>query len=153
MIGPKLLLLDEGFMGSAYAAVALRDAGCDVTVLAGTGGRGGYRGRRLRWSLAPPVRSARYMAAVDEAVRDEAARGRPFECVLPLTEPIQERIWDGAPSWDARVYPHTEGWQRTLLRDKRRLAEFVGERGVAIPAHCPACGEASVRSAVEALGL
>jgi hypothetical protein len=146
--GARVLLLDEGFMGSAYTAVGLRNAGCRVAVLAGTGGRGGHDGRGIRWSLAPPVQSAAFLAAVDDALAREH-----FDYVYPTTEPIQQRVWDAGPAWASVVYPPTLAWQRDLLRDKRVLGDYVADRGVLIPARRPVAGDGDVRAAVADVGL
>ena len=143
-----LLLLDEGFMSGAYTAVGLRDAGCRVTIVGATGGRGHYDGRDIHWSLAPRANSPRYLPSLDRLVRRNT-----YDYVLPLTEPIQALLWDEAPSWGDRVYPRTAEWQRTLLRDKYRLAEFAALRGIGVPEHRSLSDDASLANAVESLGL
>jgi diadenosine tetraphosphatase ApaH/serine/threonine PP2A family protein phosphatase len=145
---PHLLLLDEGFMSGALTAAGLRDAGCRVTIVAGAGGRGAYDGHNIAWSLAPRVESLDYLELIDRLVRQHA-----FDRVLPLTEPIQRRLWNAGVSWVPLLFPATERWQRALLDDKQRLAELVATLGVAIPAHRPLVDEASVRAAVEQLEL
>ena len=143
----RVLVLDEGFMSGAYAAIGLRDAGWRVTVLAATGGRGDYRGRDISWSLAPAVSSASFLSACDRTVQHE----RP-DVVYPVTEPIQRLVWSAEPSWSDRTLPNTEPWQRELFRDKAKLGCFLSARGVAVPASHVACGEQDVRDAVAALG-
>jgi biotin carboxylase len=143
-----LLLLDEGFMSGALTAAGLRDAGCRVTIVAGAGGRGVYDGHNLTWSLAPRVDSPAYLATIDRLVRQHG-----FDRVVPLTEPIQRVLWHADVAWHDLLFPVTHPWQRTLLDDKRRLAELVATRGVAIPAHRMLVNEASVDGAVADLGL
>lgn len=142
----RVLLLDEGFMSGAQTAVGLRDAACDVVVLAAAGGRGRHVGRGIAWSLGPPVSSAEFLSAVDDAVRRER-----IEVVYPLTEPIQQRIWDGACAWSELVFPPTEPWQRVRLRDKRLLGEFAGGHGVLVPEQCEVTA-GSVTQAMRAMG-
>jgi len=143
-----LLLLDEGFMSGAYTAVGLRDAGCRVAVVAAVGGHGHYDGRNISWSLAPRPSSDEYLATIDRLVR----RGN-FDLVLPLSEPIQALLWDATPSWSDRIFPSTEDWQRVVLRDKRRFAELMASRGLAIPRWCPVHDDTTLQAAVESLGL
>jgi len=143
-----LLLLDEGFMSGAYTAVGLRDAGCRITIVAGTGGHGHYDGRNIDWSLAPAIDSREYLCAIDRLVRRST-----YDYVLPLTEPIQALLWDAAPSWSNRIFPCTAEWQRKLLRDKRRLAEFAAARGIAVPEHRALPNDAALAAAVETLGM
>ena len=143
-----LLLLDEGFMSGAYTAIGLRDAGCRITIVAGTGGRGHYDGQNIDWSLAPAINSREYLCAVDRLVRRST-----YDYVLPLTEPIQALLWGAAPSWSDRIFPPTAEWQRELLRDKRRLAEFVSARGIAVPEHRALTNDDALGSAIAALGV
>lgn len=144
---PTVLVLDEGFMSSAYAAVGLRDTKCRVIVLAGTGGRGQHNGGSIRWSLAPAVSSDAFLAVVDHVVRND-----DVDVVYPMTEPIQARLWDAQPIWSDRVFPRTEAWQRELFRDKSRLSEFVHQQGVPIPATRVVCGSDDVRDALASFG-
>ena len=143
-----LLLLDEGFMSGAYTAIGLRDAGCRITIIAGTGGHGHYDGRNIDWSLAPAITSREYLRWIDRLVRRST-----YDYVLPLTEPIQALLWDEAPSWSDRIFPPTAEWQRELLRDKRRLAEFAAARGIAVPEHHALANDAALEAAIAALGM
>jgi hypothetical protein len=142
-----LLLLDEGFMSGAYTAIGLRDAGCRITIIAGTGGHGHYDGRNIDWSLAPAINSREYLCAIDGLVRRST-----YDYVLPLTEPIQALLWDAAPSWSDRIFPPTAKWQRELLRDKRRLAEFAATRGIAVPEHRALPCDDALDTAIASLG-
>ncbi|HZI42489.1 MAG TPA: ATP-grasp domain-containing protein [Gemmatimonadaceae bacterium] len=143
-----LLLLDEGFMSGAHTAVGLRDAGCDVTIVGATGGRGRYDGRSIRWSLAPRVTSPEFLSCVDQLVRRHT-----YDYVLPLTEPIQALLWDSAPSWAQRIFPRTDQWQQAVLRDKRCLAALAAAHGIAVPDQLPLSDDASLDRSVESLGL
>ena len=145
---PRVLVLDEGFVSGALTAVGLRDAGFHVTVVAGTGGRGAYRGRDIFWRLAPAVSSDAYLALLDGLVRTQR-----FDHVLPLTEPIQSRLWDAAPHWSGRLFPRTEEWQRAACRDKQRMSALVSSSGVAVPDERDIRGEDDVVVGVATLGL
>src|SRR5207248_1252212 len=52
-----------------------------------------------------------------------------------------------------RIFPPTAEWQRELLRDKRRLAEFVSARGIAVPEHRALTNDDALGSAIAALGV
>lgn len=143
-----LLLLDEGFMSGAYTAIGLRDAGCRVTILAAVGGHGQYDGRNITWSLAPRVANPDFLATVDGLVRRAGV-----DRILPLTEPIQALLWDGALQWNDRVFPSVTQRQRVLLRDKWQLTEFMKARGIAVPRSCRVHDAESLREAIESLGL
>ncbi|HEX2780426.1 MAG TPA: hypothetical protein VHM30_13060, partial [Gemmatimonadaceae bacterium] len=82
-----MLVLDEGFMSGALAASGLRDAGCEVTVLAATGGRGAHRGRGIEWSLAPRPENPGFHDAVTATI----ARRR-IDVVYPATELVRWRL-------------------------------------------------------------
>ena len=144
---PCILVLDEGFMSGAHAALGLARAGCQVTVLAGTGGRGGHVGRNIRWSLAPEVGTAAFLQAVNVSL------AAPFDYVYPMTETIQELLWCTDGRWSGNVYPPTEPWQRDLLRHKQRLAEYVARRGVAIPTQESVTPDDDLEAAARRLGM
>jgi hypothetical protein len=143
-----LLLLDEGFMSGAVTAIGLRDAGCRVTIVAATGGRGQYDGRNIAWSLGPKVMSGEFVARINSLVRHG-----DFDHVLALTEPIQARLADASVSWRDRIYPRVAPWQQRLLGSKRLLSEHVAARGVATPAHRRVRSAREVRAAIDTLGL
>ncbi len=144
----KVLLLDEGFPSGAHAAIGLRDAGCRVTVLAGTGGGGGHTGRDIAWALAPPVASDAFLEAATRIVRRDG-----ISVVYPVTEPIQRRIWDATPEWAEKVFPATQKWQREVLGDKALLSDFVRARGVRVPAYRVVRSDADIHEAIEELGV
>src|SRR5262245_47499726 len=125
--GDRVLLLEEGWSQTLYLARALEEAGYDVTVMTANGSRASYRRRTVQWSSAPPVESARFVEHVDRWMA-----ARPFDRVLPLTEAAMQRLWDAKPPWSDRLFPATDEWQRELLRDKHRLLEHMGRRGVEV---------------------
>jgi hypothetical protein len=145
-------LLDEGFMSGTHTAVGLHDAGCTVEVLAATGGRGECVRDGLRWRLAPAVESEAFLRTVDDCVRDGA-----FNAVLPLTEPIQRRLWAAAPSWRDRIFPRVDAERRALLDSKLRVAGLAAAIGVPVPRQLTLRGGADladdVRRGVRTLGL
>ena len=143
-----VLLLDEGFMSGAYTALGLRDAGCRVIVLAGTGGRGRYVGRNITFSLAPAPSTAAFLARCDDVVRAEHV-----DVVYPVTEPIQRVLWDATPRWSDRIVPRIESWQRDLFRDKEKISAFVRERGVPVPASRHVTSDDDAHDAIRTLGL
>jgi hypothetical protein len=145
---PRVLLLDEGFMSGTHTALGLSQAGCAVVVLAGTGGRGRHVGRGIEWSLAPRAGSDGFLRAVDATVRQSA-----FDYVYPVTEPIQEQLWRSDVSWLPKLFPCTEPWQRDLVHDKQRITEYVGARGVRVPAQRPVAAATDADEAARQLGF
>ena len=135
-------------MSGTHTALGLRAAGCRVTVLAATGGRGTCARDGLRWALAPRADSADFLRVVGEYVREER-----IDHVLPLTEPLQQRLWDASPSWGSLVYPRADERLRALLRSKRILAEHAASRGIPVPAHHAVRGDDDLRRALIQLGL
>jgi carbamoyl-phosphate synthase L subunit-like protein len=145
---PRVLVLDEGFMSGTHTALGLTQAGCAVVVLAGTGGRGRHVGRGIAWSLAPRAGSDEFLRAVDATVRQSA-----FDYVYPVTEPIQEQLWTSGAGWLSKLYPCLEPWQRDLLGDKQRIAVYVGDRGVPVPAHRSVATRADADDAAQQFGF
>ena len=133
-------------MSGAFTAFGLRDAGCTVAVHAAAGGRGRHRGNRISWSLGPPVGSDEYLDSVAAAITRECA-----DVVYPVTEPIQWRIEDAAPSWSSLVWPHGGDPDR-VRRDKRRVSALVGAAGVVVPEERDV-GIASSDAELAALGM
>src|SRR6185503_2341222 len=105
----RVLLLDEGFVSGSVTATALRDAGCEVDVIAATGGRGHCTGSGVAWRLAPRIGDDRLDQIIDRAV---AARN--YDIVYPLTEPFQQAIWDRRPPWTSLVFPSVAAEDRAL---------------------------------------
>lgn len=135
-------------MSGTHTALGLRAAGCRVIVLAATGGRGAYERDGLRWALAPRAGSDEFLRVVGECVRTWGV-----DHVLPLTEPLQQRIWDASPAWIARLFPRVDEPRRVLFRSKRILAEHAASRGIPIPAHVAVRGADDLREAIAQLGL
>ncbi|MFL5580476.1 MAG: ATP-grasp domain-containing protein [Gemmatimonadaceae bacterium] len=152
---PRVLLLDEGFMSGALAAVGLRDAGCEVAVLAACGGRARCRTRSLAWTMGPAPGDPALPAAVERAAVEWRA-----EHLLPCTEPLQALAWGADAPWAAHVFPRVAGWQREALAGKRALAALARARGIPVPrdesgpsAADPACSDDAARAAAARLGL
>lgn len=124
----RVLVLDEGFMSGALTAVGLRDAGCDVTVLAATGGRGSHRGRGIEWALAPRLDNPGFLDAVTAAI----ARRR-ITLVYPVTEPLRSVIEDAASRLEAPSWPVADPASAAILRDKRETSAFVAAHAVPVP--------------------
>jgi hypothetical protein len=124
----RVLVLDEGFMSGAHTATGLQAAGCDVTVLAATGGCGACRREGIRWSLAPRIGSEAYLPTVDTAIRMNQ-----IEVVYAATEPIQWCIEDAQPPWASKVSPRPDPRARGIRRDKFLASALVASHGVRIP--------------------
>jgi hypothetical protein len=144
----RTLLLDEGFMSGTLTACGLERSGCTVDVIAATGGRGAYRDGGATWQLAPRVGDPRLMDRIDVEVRRTAP-----DVVYPITEPLQQLLWDEAPDWHARVFPHVPAGQRAARRDKRVMSAVVGRTGVPVPPERAVSSDADVERAVRDLGL
>lgn len=149
MPAPRVLLVDEGFMSGALAALGLRDAGCDVSVVAATGGRGGHQGRGIRWRIGSRVGTDALLGLLDRL--DAADR---FDVVVPATEPLQAQLRGVDRPWAARVHRAAPEHAWPLLDSKRLLAEHAAARDIAVPRHAALDGtENSARGAAGALGL
>ncbi len=139
----KVLLLDEGFMSGVHTAFGLREAGCDVDVLAAAGGSGPTRGGDISWRLAPRTGDPDLVDAIGRLLDRKA-----FDVIYPLTEPLQ-RLTRGGRG----VFPAFAPWLVPLLDDKRRMSGFVARQGVRVPMEHRAGSEEDLRAGARALGL
>ncbi len=144
----KVLLLDEGFVSGTRTAFGLRQAGCDVHVLAATGGSGRCAGTGGTWRFVPRVGDSRLMPTIDAAVRAGA-----FDVVYPLTEPLQWMLWDERPDWNDLVFPSVARPQRENRRDKRLMSILAAGAGIPVPRELPAANDDEVGVAAWELGL
>jgi biotin carboxylase len=145
----KLLLLDEDWVQTIYIAHELAARGCDVDILTSAApGRRPYCARAVRHLPAPPIESPEYLPFVGDLV----AHGR-FDHVLLFSETIQRRVWDAAPDWIDIAFPSADQQQQILLRDKRRLSEFLEPFGVRVPRIIEAKDSDAIAGAVRELGL
>ena len=162
----RILVLDEGFMSGALAAIGLRDAGCDVDVLAAvtgsaaTGGRPAIPGiapqpgaeacgtSRLRWRFGPAAEAPDFDATVADLVQ---ARG--IDVIYPATEPLHGRCSATPASWRGLVFQCVGVGQRGLLSDKAALSAAAASCGVAIPNQVVLGGPADLDRAIQDLGL
>ena len=87
----RILLLDEGFMSGALAAVGLRDAGCDLEIHAAVGGDATVETPGLRWRFAPEPDAPELERWIADVVDQRA-----IDVVYPVTEPLQARCWSTA---------------------------------------------------------
>lgn len=144
----RVLLLDEGFISGAVTARGLARAGCTVDVLAATGGRGTCRVDGGRWQLGARVGDPRLLDQIEVRVRRST-----YDVVYPITEPLQQLLWDAAPSWDGRVFPMVDEHARPARRDKQSMSELVSRHGVPVPRQMAADSDAAVQAAIRELGL
>ena len=144
----RVLLLDEGFMSGALAAIGLRDAGCEVDVVAAVGGRGTCRMPRLRWHLGPDCADPSLDAFVARIVAE-----REIDVIYPVTEPLQARYTAVVAPAPARVFQPVDSVHHALLGDKAALSAALAAGGVAIPAQRPLTADDDGMRAVAALGL
>jgi hypothetical protein len=141
-------MLDEGFISGAVTARSLRRAGCHVDVIAAAGGHGSCSDHDGSWCLAPTVGDPRLWPIVDRAVTSSN-----YDIVYPVTEPIQQMLWDLRPDWESLVFPQVDEAERARRRNKRTMSEHLSRRNVPIPGQLPASSDARVIDAVAGLGL
>lgn len=144
----RILLLDEGFMSGALAAVGLRNAGCDVDVLAAVGGMAACATPQLRWRLGPTPEDPGFDEAVARIVSE-----RPIDVIYPVTEPLQERCRATAFSWRHRVFRAVGEAHGALLADKAALSLAAARHGVSIPLQLPLRDPCDIARAITRLGL
>jgi hypothetical protein len=144
----NILVLDEAFVSGTMTAIGLARAGCTVRVLAAAGGVGRSSGRNPQWELGPRTNDHRLLPLLDEIVRRQA-----IDVVYPVTEPLQQLIWNTAPAWSDRVFPAWPEWQRALLVDKQCMSAHMARAGLQVPDERPASTDGDVQAGVSALGL
>lgn len=120
-----MLLVEEGWHSTLPLARALANSGFVVTVLTANGTTASCTHEAVRWTSGPTLASADFAAHIDRIAGS-------FDHVLPLTEDAMRRLWELSV---ARIFPHTEPWQRALVADKHALVEHMQSRGIAIPPH------------------
>jgi hypothetical protein len=141
-------MLDEGFISGTMTAHGLRRAGCEVDVVAAAGGHGSCTDRSGNWRLAPKVGDSRLWPIIDETVLFSS-----YDVVYPVTEPLQQLIWNHRPAWESFVFPEVDEAQRERRCDKWAMSEHMARSGVRIPDQRPAGCDAQVVVAIAALGL
>lgn len=127
----KVLIIEEGWGATLHLAHALAELGLDVSVATANGRNARYRHRNVDWWSLPRSDSPDYLSALDRIVAD-----RNFDRVLPLTEALMWRTWDAWRGAD-RLFPVLDSVQRALLRNKHRLVEHMGARGIPVPRQVP----------------
>lgn len=112
-------------------ARALEIAGHTVSVITASGATAHYRQRSVTWASGPRVSDPDF-------ARHVARTAETMDRIVPLTERVMTRLWD-APnsSVHAQLFPVTEDWQRSLVRDKHLLIDVMRERGIAVPTQVP----------------
>ncbi|HUS28408.1 MAG TPA: ATP-grasp domain-containing protein [Kofleriaceae bacterium] len=128
----RVLVIDEGFMSGAYAALGLHAHGCAVDVLAAVGGRARCLATGGEWQFVPRVGTSALAAVLDASTRNGG-----YDVVYPATEPLQQLLHATPPAF----------------RDKRVMSALMKSAGIAVPAEHPAETDDDVRAAGHALGL
>jgi hypothetical protein len=127
----RVLLVEEGWNQTVHVARALEIAGHTVSVITANGQAAHYRQRGVTWSSGPRVSDP-------ELARHVARAAERIDRIVPLSERVMTRLWDAPiPSLHAQLFPATEEWQRSLVRDKHHLVEHMRERGLAVPVQVP----------------
>lgn len=132
----RLLMLDEGFMSGAHAAVGLAAAGIEVTVLALIGGRGRSLNEAVEWRVAERPRTPGQLARIIEVA------GADADVIYPVTEPLRAMSWALPASLSSRVFPRTSSTVQSLFADKRAMAAHLSQRGVPTLRQVDACRHA-----------
>jgi carbamoyl-phosphate synthase L subunit-like protein len=143
----RVLVLDEGFLGSVYTADGLRAAGCDVVLAAAVGGRHQYVGRGLRAHLLPTPGHTAFLPALRQLLSNH-----PCDVVLPCTEPLL-RLDGNAHGGLPRIFPALTCAQRALIASKRAMSEFMAQHRIPVPRSIAKQSTRSLPDAVAALGL
>jgi hypothetical protein len=144
----RVLLLDEGFVSGATAALGLHTAGCDVDVIAAVGGRASCRATGGVWRFAPKV------GAPDLARHIElASRRERYDVIYPATEPLQRWLWPRRPAWPALRLPADDPTPPRYLTDKRQMSRLAGAAGIAIPEQTDRASESNIDEAIRHFGL
>lgn len=145
----RVLVLDEGFVSGAIAAIALERAGCRVDVIAAAGGNARCPHGRGEWRIAPRLDDPRYLAALDRTVRDGA-----YDVLYPVTEPLQALLWSRRPAWSGLTFPHVSDALRSRLHDKHAMSALLAEHGIRVPAQSPILrDDADLDAAIARLGV
>jgi hypothetical protein len=124
----RVLLVEEGWNQTVHVARALAAGGHVVSVITANGARARYHHHGVTWLSGP-------RAGAPDLACHVARCARAFDRIVPLTERVMAQLWSsGDAEIEARLFPATEPWQRTLVSDKHRLIELMRERGVEVPA-------------------
>ena len=121
----RVLLLDEGFVSGALAALGLQRVGCTVDVIAATGGVGECRTDAGTWRLGPRVDHPE--------LRDLLSRQDGYAVVYPCTEPLQQLL-------------------SGVAIDKRQTSAQMRDAGIPVPREHSVRSETELREAISELG-
>ena len=122
----RVMLLGLDWPQTGYLIAALHAAGIQTTLLStGRPDRLGL-GHYCDQVQTPNETSPDY----ERFVREQVELRRP-DLIIPLCEPLLERLWSLDPP-PAPVYPTIEPWQREIVTDRTRLYECASEAGVPI---------------------
>ncbi len=149
----RVLLVDEGWVQTLPLARALERAGFSVTVATANGGRDRIVRRTVTWESVPRVDDDAFLPALGRVMQGASTRAFAFDVVIPLTEPVMQRLWATRVPWSGLVFPVTTAQQRRSLRDKHVLLDELAAAGVPTPRQHPLLDPASVERAVRDLGF
>ena len=144
----RILVASLDWPQTAYLVAALHDAGHQVTLVT--------TGRHDALGLARYCEQVR-SPAPEAPHYGEFLRAAIFRCgaelVLPVSEPVMERLWEMDPPCAVAIYPDLAPHQRALMRDRRRLYERAVTIGVPVAPWVPLANAAALDGAIAALGL
>lgn len=127
----RVLLVEEGWNQTVQVARALEVAGHTVSVITANGASAHYRQRSVTWASGPRVSDP-------ELARHVARTAEKMDRIVPLTERVMTRLWDAPVSrMHEQLFPATDEWQRSLVRDKHKLIDVMRERGLDVPTQVP----------------
>ena len=124
----RIVVVDEGFIGSLHTAIALSDLGCDVLLAGAVGGGAEYERGQFRSIACPLPHDPAFLSHIHALLS-------AFEpdVIYPTTEPTLLRLLDDAVCAPL-VFPTIDARQRRCVMDKQVVLEIAAAAGVRVPA-------------------
>lgn len=123
----RILVVDEGFIGSLHTAIALSDMGCDVLLAAAVGGAFEYRRASFRSVACPPPSHEDFLAHIRTLHSTNV-----FDVVYPATEPVLLALLC-EPDIAPRIFPRIDALQLDCIRDKQVMLDVAARACVRVP--------------------
>jgi glutathione synthase/RimK-type ligase-like ATP-grasp enzyme len=123
----RILVVDEGFIGSLHTAIALADLECEVLLAGAVGGAAEYEGGAFR-SVACPLPTHQDFIPFMRALASEF----DADVVYPATEPTLLTLSADAVL-GGLVFPPLSVFQRQCIIDKQIMLAAAAAAGVLVP--------------------
>lgn len=143
----KILIVDEGFIGSLHTALALRDAGLDVVLFGAVGSRRSCRQRSLCALTGPVPSHADFVPALRAVAIAESC-----DVIMPATEPAMLALHGAAADLPCPLFPRLTAEHERLIRSKAQMSDVAAAAGARIPRQLTIADTAHVSAAVRKLG-